>query len=129
MKPVQESVPEGPPLTDALEELSSLEPRQKRLVDIQPAKTQEVKLEMPPVEVAPPAANGGTTLRGLVGLSTADNRRAPRGAIQRTSGYGRALSARRVDVPSTDGREDAGRNVCVCYRTYIRVDYAIHIRS
>ena len=54
--------PEPPPLLNSLDELKPRESRQKRLLDIQPAKVDEVKLEMPPVKVAPPSESDAPKL-------------------------------------------------------------------
>lgn len=47
-------IPESPPLVNPLDELKPREPRERRLLDIQPAKVDEVKLETPAIKVAPP---------------------------------------------------------------------------
>ena len=47
--------PERPPMTNPLEDLHPMESRPPKPLEFQPAEAPEVKLEMPPVKVAPPS--------------------------------------------------------------------------
>jgi hypothetical protein len=58
----QPEAAEPEPLPNPLEELRAREPIQSRLLDIQPAKADEVKLEIPPVKVAPPSESDAPKL-------------------------------------------------------------------